>query len=209
MPPSHKLLSVRSSITSLPETAGIFHSPGLTWSLGHWTVQVSPCSLMLCPPWGVFLNTVLLGVLYFSTLRSSVAPSPPLHLLSTHSPWLQHHLCDKYHLNYIVNVTSCLSRGCSLKFPIKYLYNLDGPRVPQTKKKPRSLFFSSTKSVFSVPFASIEVTTTITYLVTQTRNLCPSFSSLPPRSCQFYLLNMSQMCCLSSQLPLGWLWFSS
>lgn len=142
--------------------------------------------------------------------------SPPLfrlswlHLLSTHSPWLQHHLCDEYYLNDIVNVTSFLSHGCSFKFPIKYLHNLDDPRVLQTKKKKtRSLFFSYTTSVFSVPIASIEVTTTITYLVTQTRNLRPSSSSLPPWSCQCYLLNMSQICCLSSQLPLGWLWFSS
>ena len=138
-----------------------------------------------------------------------MAPSSPLHLLSIHSPRLQHHLCDKYYLNYILNVTSFLSHGCNFKFPIKYLYNLDDPRVPQTKKKKRSLFFSYTTSVFSVPFASIEVTATITYVVTQTGNLCPSSSSFPPWTCQFYLLNMSQICCLSSQLPLGWLWFSS
>ena len=138
MPPSHKLLSVRSSITSLPETVDIFHIPGLTWSLDHWTVQISPCFLMLSPPSGVFL----LGVLYFSTtLQTFVAPSSPLHLLSTHSPWFQHHLCDEYYLNDIVNVTSFLSHGCSFKFPIKYLHNLDGPRVPQTKKKTKVIIF--------------------------------------------------------------------
>ena len=137
-PPSHKLLSVRSSITSLPETVDIFHIPGLTWSLDHWTVQISPCSLMLSPPSGVFL----LGVLYFSTtLQTFVAPSSPLHLLSTHSPWFQHHLCDEYYLNDIVNVTSFLSHGCSFKFPIKYLHNLNGPRVPQTKKKTKVIIF--------------------------------------------------------------------